>query len=314
MTLTLLRPAKEVLELSPSVSLEKMLEKDITSIMRGNLDGVRGMTIDKSTDHVWFGTNHLGLVHELDEDFNLREQYDPQVGNFRKIRFIGNNAYVTDANGSLESFRMPGFVHQHTLGDLSIGYRFHPDHIAFNDGKIFVGSGKSETADPSYPVCIIDPDSLKIVGRKTLKDASVIFDLHGKLYALSSVSKVLAPKPREIFRLGNDLRIEGSVPVNIPGISPAGNENVYVDNRGVAYVARNVYDHAKGCSSPWLIAFDVKTGNNLGSVKLREKSLISERDFFINPICFDNRGNLVGLLSRDDKKLFGVKYEVQYKG
>src|SRR3989344_5410292 len=42
-----------------------------------NLVGVYGMNVDEQ-GNIWFSTNHLSIVHKMDSEFNLLEQYMPK--------------------------------------------------------------------------------------------------------------------------------------------------------------------------------------------------------------------------------------------
>lgn len=152
-----------------------------------NLIGVYGMTIN-SDDHVWFSTNHLGLVHELDEQFKVVQQYDgsPIIHNFRDIRFKGKRAYVTDAGlagdkGMLHVFSMPGFNHEQTI---TLGELHHPspDGIYFHRDMIVIDAGCSKEV-PSIGLFIVNPSDGS-TRHVVLRDVSSVFEHRRRIYAI----------------------------------------------------------------------------------------------------------------------------------
>ncbi len=282
-----------------------------------NLVGVYGMDVDPQ-NQLWFSTNHLGIVHKLDEDFNLLDQYypldddqiRPRIKNFRRIKFQGSDAYITDAKGALHIFGLPDCSYLRTV-NLSPGKEssvYYPGELILHKGNIIIGcdygggyagsNNRGELQD--YRIQVVNPKDWS-VRNIFLKGAWRMLEHSGSLYLISDERnrknrKKTGKGDLFIAKLDEDFQPEEAKICRVPVY-----RETVVDRKGTLCTVATIYNRARDEYEPTFIAAKLE-----GEVFVEEKI-----PFWMNPICFDKENNLIGLVY-GQSKLIAIKCRVEY--
>ncbi len=288
-----------------------------------NLIGVYGMGIDPETNHWWYGTNHLGIIHELDEQFNLVNRYSPKcVVNFRDIAFHHNKAYVADAGclseQALHMFALPNFTYEKSIV-LEDGYSFcTPDRIFFDEEKVILGgqsNGRSCKKLDTYRIQWVDVHT-ETVNAIKVEGLHTIFQHENQFYGMTDFrDKADLLKPgysksgiRFLTKLDPQYRpTEHVVEIQHPTSTICSGNNIYVDRRGTLFQSGSIYNKQNDTFESHLICSTVE-GKLLRIQKLHPT-------LHIGPMVFNRENNLIVLLHyypKEDNRLIAVKYKVVY--
>jgi hypothetical protein len=298
--------------------------------------GLYGMNVDPRTGHIWFSSNWLPYIHELDSTFGLVTSYLPEedptkliarrkVANYRRIWFPGegldHRAYVTDAGSpsygskatpALHVFGRPGFSHHRQIDLDSFGRGFSPTHITFHNDRLIVGCtpcGRNVQDLTRYRVISLDPSTYQ-TEHVDLEGIVHLFSYNGTLYGLSdhraddgSRKGILIKY--FLFRFQGGFSPAETVELDLPRLT-IHNEELHVDPRGYLFRYGHTIDKTEDTFYPTLTVVDMN-GDRLASTRL---------PFSIPHMCFDQNNNLLALVHHTtedgSRRLIGLKYAVHY--